>query len=268
MGMFDIKNTGKPMYAEDFYAQAGNMLSDQLAPGIKRTFGYENPNRTSKRKAMAIADKADTTNLNSIKSAHKQLQQINPDGAAVWLKEALSIYNAQTQSLTAQSQFLNARSKKTPNRPTFKGADGFTYFADGNKERVGPGIVKEEETKDLPQITPTSKEDVTAQVEAKFPGDYFGAGDTTTFPDSVGNLIEIEQDELASFVHSYSQIHNMEPNIVIRNIKQGKIDPRTGSGKGIPNLGSTTNGSNQQPVPKNDLNKKQSFPSMISPAGA
>jgi len=114
MGMFDISGTGsrqKPMYAKDLYAAGQNMFADQMAPGIKRMTGYESP----KRKAMAIAEGADTTNIDSINDTHSQLQQVNADMASAWLKDAMKIHTAKTTDISAQASLMNALKKASPN---------------------------------------------------------------------------------------------------------------------------------------------------------
>jgi len=187
MGMFDVKSTGKPMYAEDLYARSANMLSDQLAPGIKRTTGYENPNRKAKRMAMAIADQADTTNIQSIKDTHRQLQQINPTAASAWLKEAINIFTAQNQSLTAQAAYRNSLGKK-----------------------------KEEKESDVPQMTASEDTRIGDLVDDAFD---FGVWDFG------GVEAKISKKAMTDFVGQYAQRNNATNGEVIEGILNGNIIP-------------------------------------------
>ena len=92
MGMFDA-GSKRLMTADEAAGAGADLLSNQLAPGIKRMTGYESP----KRQAMAIADKADLSSMSSIQDTYKQIQQINPTAATAWLKDAMTSFNGETQ---------------------------------------------------------------------------------------------------------------------------------------------------------------------------
>jgi hypothetical protein len=84
MGMFDQEIPGY-VSGPQRIRRAGQGLADQLAPGIKRMTGYESP----KRKAMAIAGKADLSSMKSIQDTYQQIQQINPTAATAWIKDVM-----------------------------------------------------------------------------------------------------------------------------------------------------------------------------------
>jgi hypothetical protein len=92
MGMFDQEIPGY-VSGPQRIRRAGQELGNQLAPGIKRMTGYESP----KRKAMAIAGKADLSSMPSIQGTYQELQQINPTAATAWLKDAMASFNGETQ---------------------------------------------------------------------------------------------------------------------------------------------------------------------------
>lgn len=223
MGMFDISGTGsgKPMYAKDLYGAGQNMFADQMAPGIKRMTGYESP----KRKAMAIADKADTTNLQSIKDTHRQLQQVNPTAASAWMKEALDIYNAQTQALSAQASYVNATGKKAQDRKIVA-QNGVQYYADTG-ERVLPKVADKAPTPPTPspvaQATQVSLDAVGILVNQEFD---FGLWDVSGIePVFTKKNIELSKEKLTDFVYTYSNKNKVDAGSVIQGIIAGLIDP-------------------------------------------
>jgi hypothetical protein len=215
MGMFDISGTGsrqKPMYAEDLYAAGQNMFADQMAPGIKRMTGYESP----KRKAMAIAGKADLSSMKSIQDTYGQLQQINAEMASAWLKESLTTFNSSTQRMTAENARLAAIGKKGKDRRIVL-QGGIQYYADDGS-RVLPGAagkaVTPEKPSDLPQMTEKEEIRIGSLVDEAFD---FGMTDFT------GKKTEVDKETITDFVFSYSQIKNVGPSEVLKGLINGTI---------------------------------------------
>jgi hypothetical protein len=109
MGMFDAESK-RLMTADEMAGAGADLLSNQLSPGIKRMTGYESP----KRQAMSIANSADLSSMQSIQTAYKKIQQINPAAASAWLKDVMTSFNADTQRKatsakgTAKIQFQKA----------------------------------------------------------------------------------------------------------------------------------------------------------------
>ena len=99
MGMFD-QEIPEYVSGPQRIRRAGQGLADQLAPGIKRMTGYESP----KRKAMAIAAKADLNSMPSIQDTYQQIQQINPTAATAWLKDAMTSFNGETQRKATETK--------------------------------------------------------------------------------------------------------------------------------------------------------------------
>lgn len=234
MGMFDISGTGsrqKPMYADDLYAAGQNMFADQMAPGIKRMTGYESP----KRKAMAIAGKADLSSMSSIQDTYKQLQQINAEMASAWLKDTMSNYNAGTQRMTAENARLTAMSKTPTKRETkFDQATGQLRYVDNGKvvpgfEQVKPSGSNDDKDSDLPQMTKVTYEQIQEDINNVF--DY-SVWDLTS-PDAPGGISE---RQLINFIFGYEQITNTGRAEIIEGIKNKTIDPT----KPIPKKTSTT----------------------------
>lgn len=240
MGMFDISGTGsgKPMYAKDLYGAGQNMFADQMAPGIKRMTGYESP----KRKAMAIADKADTTNLQSIKDTHRQLQQLNPTAASAWMKEALDIYNAQTQALSAQASYVNATGKKAKDRKIVA-QNGVQYYADTG-ERVLPKVADKAptpvESSPVAQATQVSLDAVGTLVDQEFD---FGLWDLS------GVDTKLSKEKLTDFVYTYSNKNKVDAGSVIQGIIAGLIDPN----KTVEDVAAPTSFNNPYPTNTNPL---------------
>ena len=93
------------MTADEAAGAGADLLSNQLAPGIKRMTGYESP----KRQAMAIADKADLSSMSSIQDTYKQIQQINPTAATAWLKDVMPIAKEKTARLQQAQAIRDSR---------------------------------------------------------------------------------------------------------------------------------------------------------------
>lgn len=217
--MFDISGTGsraKPMYAEDLYAAGQNMFADQMAPGIKRMTGYESP----KRKAMAIAGKANLNSMSSIQDTHKQLQQINAEMANAWLKQSLESYNSRTQRMTAENSRLSAMSKAPAKRETkFNQVTGQLQYVDNGQVVPGFEAVKSatdssNKPSDLPQMSAISKENIENLVDEVFDFGFF---------DLSGKKTDISKNTIVDFVFSHSQIKNIPPEEVIRGLADGTI---------------------------------------------
>lgn len=98
MGMFD-QEIPEYVSGPQRIRRAGQGLADQLAPGIKRMTGYESP----KRKAMAIAAKADLNSMKSIQDTYQQIQQINPTAASAWMKDVMPQAQEQGKRQVASS---------------------------------------------------------------------------------------------------------------------------------------------------------------------
>ncbi len=178
MGMFDISGTGsrqKPMYAKDLYAAGQNMFADQMAPGVKRMTGYESP----KRKAMAIANKADLSSMSSIQNTYKGLQQINTEMASAWLKESLNTYNTGTQRMTAENARITAMSKTPTKRETkFNQVTGQLKYVDNGAIVPGFEQVKTPANKDVTVKSPTVQdiEMISAEIGNKYDSWVWDAG--------------------------------------------------------------------------------------------